>query len=251
MKFKILTIISLCLLFINVLYSQEDYCRLDFDLYCYMKKEFDFIKTNKIKTIKRNEHKEYYNSDGELTKIEYGVESVWGTVEIIKRNDRYFYIAYEKDIKESNSENIWEISREFFIYKGWPFEETIVETEIVLFDAKIEIEYSRCFDERIAVFYIYNEDDKVDKKFTFSYSYEYYLPMVVPENFKMKILNKNIIPELYLIKKYNYGENGKLESIEYNDIKNNKLEIIKIEYNERGLVTKDDNGELIEYEYYD
>jgi hypothetical protein len=74
---------------------------------------------------------------------------------------------------------------------------------------------------------------------------------IVPDEHKVKFKNKNIVPVLTKIAKYVYDDNGKLISIEYNNITDSTSHIIQLQYNERGLVSKDASGDIIEYEYYD
>ena len=62
--------------------------------------------------------------------------------------------------------------------------------------------------------------------------------------------NPNIIPILKSEEKYNYNSDGKLMEIMYMDLEKNKSKNIKIEYNERGLKSKNEKSEDLEYEYY-
>lgn len=218
----------------------------DYNLYSYIQTEFEFNKANKIKNIKDSWRKIHYNTEGELTKIEFGNNPVWGVLDVIKVDDRYYYKTTEGFDKEYK-----EIDRRLLIHKRWPYEETIVWSEIILDGSNIELEYTFFNDIRYADFYIYNENNKVDKIMTYSFSYEYNLPMRPPKDYKITFNNKNIIPELVSVTKFIYDNSGKLINKEYNDIKNNEVKSFFLQYNERGLESNDGQGESIEYEYYE
>ncbi len=69
-------------------------------------------------------------------------------------------------------------------------------------------------------------------------------------NESVEYLKKNHQFKLYSQKKYNYDSNNKLISVEFVDLKSNDTKINYIEYNSKGLISKDENGSFIEYEYY-
>ena len=236
----------------NTLIYEDDY-----NLYSYIKNEFGFIRTNKIKTIKKGDKKECYNINGELTKIEYGQDNVWGAVNIFKINDRYFYNVYYYDNETRNSQtyfqnNYFQMSRNFFIYKEWPDRETMDWEDFILNDDKIEVVYCNFSEQRYFDLYVYNKDGKIDNINRYSIDYEYNGSQKDPsEGSKITSDNKTLFPLLITTKIYNYDDAGKLKSIESNDLKENKTNTITFDYNERGLITKTEYGEEIEYEYYE
>ncbi|MCX6159143.1 MAG: fibrobacter succinogenes major paralogous domain-containing protein [Ignavibacteriae bacterium] len=234
----------------NLIYEE------DFNLLTYITKEFDFIKTNKIKTIKKGDKKECYNINGELTKIEYGQDNVWGAVNIFKINDRYFYNVYYYDNETRNSQtyfqnNYFQMSRNFFIYKEWPDRETLDWEDFILNNDKIEVVYCNFSEQRYFDLYVYNNDGKIDNINRYSIDYEYNGSQKNPSENSKITSNNNPSPLLISTKIYNYDDAGKLKSIDINDLKENKTNTRTFEYNERGLITKTENGEDIEYEYYD
>lgn len=223
---------------------------IDHELYSYIERNEEFIKTNEIKSIKvsnsYSDRIEFYNHDGELTKIEY---PNIGIVDIFKIDEKKYYRVIDFQFEE-NEPYIHEMNTKFFIDKDWPHRQSIATTKIILI-GRIELIYTEFYDTRFAEYYIYNEDGNVAKILKYSYSYDYDSPYERPKDFKLKFKNKNIIPELTEIIKYDYDSNGKLISVEIEDIKENKTAINYLQYNERGLVSKDENEQIIEYEHYE
>ncbi|MBK9403728.1 MAG: hypothetical protein IPN57_04205 [Ignavibacteria bacterium] len=220
----------------------------------YIENEFEFIRNNKVKSIKISNinvvRKEYYNLNGELAKTEYiDNNKVWGVLDFIKIKNKYFYKLHDY-INNYNDKEWKEVSNKFFIYREWPDNQTIAHSEIIFGGDGIELIYEFFDDNRNIDFYIYNDENKIEKILTFSYSYEYEYPNSVPKDFKAKSNNPNIIPILKSEEKYNYNSDGKLMEIMYMDLEKNKSKNIKIEYNERGLKSKNEKSEDLEYEYY-
>ncbi len=213
----------------------------DYELYFYIERNEQYIKTNKIKSIKvtnsNGARNEFYNSEGILKKIEY---LNIGFVDLFKIDERYYYKITDFEFEEI--ENIYEMDVEFFIGRLWPHRHANYSYRIVLSSSRIELIYTDAYDTRFAEYYIYNEDGKVAKILEYSYSYDYESPTYeVPKDFKLRFRNENIIPKLSQIKKYSYDISGKLISVETENIKEEKSSINYLQYNERGLVTKDEN----------
>lgn len=223
----------------------------DYGLNSYIGRNEQYIRTNKIKSIKvtnsNGVRNEFYNYDGILKKIEYPNT---GFVDLFKIDERYYYKVIAFEFEEI--ENIYEMNTEFFIDRLWPHRQANYSYRIVLSSDRIELIYTDAYDTKIADYYIYNEDVKVAKILEYSYSYEYDSPSYeVPKDFKLRFKNENIIPELTEITKFIYDVSGKLISVEIEDIKENKTTINYLQYNERGLVATDEEGQIIEYEYYE
>ncbi len=238
----------------TIFFDNEDY-----ELYRYIQKEFENNKIHCIKSIKTPSSKEYYNVEGELTKIEYlNEKGICGIVNIIKREDKYFYnIYYEKkfDVTEEGKLRYREIDRNFFINKEFPWKQTIVEEEIMLKEGKIIFKNISMAGNNDFYLYIYRgyNDDLIDKIFIYHYEYHVDYPPYgsVPDDDAPEVKKKypsenNVVPVLTSKIKYKYDEEDKLVEFEEKDIIENTIRKKVIEYNERGLVKSND----IEYEYY-
>lgn len=242
----------------------------DKELYSYIEKEFELNKIRSIKIRKVTktfgfDRKEYYNVEGELTRIEYlNDQNVSGIVNVMKRGNKYYSNIFDEgefNLTEEGEFEYSEIGLYFFITKEWPRRQTTVEDKIILEGNHIFGEHISYIGQNDFSLYIQRSflDDQIDKIYTYHYEYYDSFPSAPPadynfekekEMFKKRQSEIEIVPKLVKISKYKYDENDRLVEVENIDALKNTSTINKLEYNERGIVSKNENGETFEYEYY-
>ena len=204
----------------------------------YMETEFERIRTNQIKTIKvsTQEHlirTEFYNQEDRLIRIEY---PDIGSVEIFKTDDKYYYKVIDEELNiAENENNIFEINANFFIFRDWPYKQSIAEIVPIIIRNRIIIIYGNMYKDIYIHLYTYNSKNLIDKIYTYFYSEE------KPEE----------LPMLFSEEKYIYGSDNKLLYVEVKNLIYNDFKKITLEYNEREEPIKNEKEETLEYEYYE
>ncbi|RPI15072.1 MAG: hypothetical protein EHM58_14940 [Ignavibacteriae bacterium] len=243
---------TLLMLFIlpSLIFSQN------YSLNSYMDKEFQNIKTNKIKSIKISQSSaqyrtEFYNNEGELTKIDY---PDIGYVEIFKKDDRYYYKVIDKDLSiEENNNNIFEMNENFFIDRRWPFRQSNEEIHYILTDSQIKMIYAYMETEVYYDVFIYNSYyENMGSIEVVSPKDVVHNPVVLKRVLEYFYSERKYeeLPVLISERKYIYNSDFKLINIEVKDSKTNNIQNITLEYNEKGLPVVNENGETLVYEYY-